>query len=258
MADKYRLLVQSEIEYAHFNASRTGQLIDGIELSTIEDSPCLLDPHRPGIPYFNRAVLSPELESVGETVEQLPDAVQAVEVLIPQQTGINAMTLLNAGFIPGDSLCYLAQEPKESREVKEYVRLLEPDDADHFFDLLGLSGVEFSDEKRNLKRSFYCNDTFRCYASYEDDGKPTGWATMYVSEHAAFFANMYTIPEYRRQGVHASLLATRLNDVIDLGLQFAFTDVVPASSSHRNCERCGFRILTNNVIWVRKNARGVT
>jgi len=251
--DSYRSLVRAEIEYARYNARRTGQVTDGIELFVTEGTSCLLDPNRPDIPYFNRAVLSPDLTSVEESVKQLPEAIRAVEVLIPQQTAHTAEVLLNAGFIPGDSLCYLVQEPKETRPVKDRVNRLNADEADHFFDLLGLSGVEFSEEKRELKRAFYGNDTFRCYASCSDEGEPTGWATMYVSEGTAFFANMFTLPQFRRQGIHASLLTARLNDVVDLGLLCAFTDVVPASASHRNCERGGFRILTNNVIWVRKD-----
>jgi len=72
---------------------------------------------------------------------------------------------------------------------------------------------------------------------------------MHVEDKVAFFGNSFTLPQFRRSGTHSALLAARLNDAADLGLEVAYTDVEFRSQSHYNCERAGFRTLTVNTVW---------
>ena len=168
-----------------------------------------------------------------------------------QQTEENSACLLNAGFVPAQSLCYLVAVPETTPSTEYTVLELRPDQRDYFFDLLELSGASFPAEKRNASRHFYCTEAFRCLVALDAADRPAGWATMYVGGGAAFLANAYTLPERRRQGFHSALLAARLNLASQLQLTHAFTDVEPASQSHRHCERCGFRLLSVNAIWKR-------
>lgn len=137
--------------------------------------------------------------------------------------------------------------------MKHRVERLWPEQADEFFDLLDLSGADFSETKRRMKRPFYCTEQFRCHVAYAENGEPTGWATSYRCEdgESLFFANAYTLPEFRCQGFHSALLQARLNEVISLGAKRAFTDVEPGSPSQRNAERLGFRIVADSAIWHR-------
>ena len=133
------------------------------------------------------------------------------------------------------------------------VERLTPDRGDEFLDLIERSGAKFSEGVRERKRDYYCTDTFRCYVCFTEEGEPAAMATMYVSEEngSGFFANACTFPEFRCRGFHSALLAARLNEVVELGLRCAFTDVEPGTQSHQNCERHGFRLLTTNAIWTR-------
>lgn len=131
------------------------------------------------------------------------------------------------------------------------VERLGENEVDRFIDLLQQQGVDFPPEKRARKRPLYCTDRFRCYVAHDDTGTACGWTTMHVEGGAAFFGNSFTLPQFRRRGMHGAVLAARLNDAADLGLAAAYTDVEFGSQSHHNCERAGMHILTINTVWSR-------
>ena len=135
---------------------------------------------------------------------------------------------------------------------------LRPDQREYFFDLLELSGAAFPSEKRSASRHFYCTEAFRCLVAFDADDQAAGWATMYVDDGTAFLANAFTLPEHRGKGTHSTLLSARLNLASQLQLTYAFTDVEPASQSHRNCERSGFGLLSVNSIWKRTHNSRMT
>ena len=207
------------------------------------------DPLRPSSPYYNRAVFTAGFDSKNARFPAFPGGIQTVELLIPQQTEDIFAELLKLGFVPRTSLCYMATTPSR-RETNHRVEKLNEGQSDYFFDLLELSGAIFSPQKRQRTRCYYCTPQFNCFVAYDSD-VPAGWATMYVNKGSAFFANAYTIPEYRDRGVHASLLAARLSVANELGLAKVYTDVEPTTTSHRNCQKAGFDLLTVNSIWKR-------
>jgi GNAT superfamily N-acetyltransferase len=131
------------------------------------------------------------------------------------------------------------------------VQHLAPSDVDLFFDLLQEEGVAFPAEKRAAKRGYYCTAQFRAFIVRDERHRVCGWTMMFVDGTTAFFGNSFTLPAYRRTGVHAALLVARLNEAAQLGLAAVFTDVEFGSHSHDNCERAGLRTLTVNTIWIR-------
>lgn len=252
MIDELNQLMTTELTYASFNAQRTASsLTIGPVLHTSPAGiPYLVDASRPDSEYYNRAVIPANFESLDEELATLPITVQAVELLIPQQTEAVFSALRRFKFIPLASLCYLTTAPTSTKPEHNVVQL-RPDQTDDFFDLVELSGASFSPEKRNATRKFYCNDTFRCFVAYDQHDKPAAWATMYVSKDTAFLANAFTLPAFRGTGYHAALLSERVRIASTLGLDDLYTDVQPATQSHRNCQRSGFRLLTVNSIWKR-------
>lgn len=246
-------LLEAEIHYAHFNARRTSVNAsdDAISKSSINGVSQVRDSSRPQNEYYNRAVVHPVVTSVAVVLRHIPASVEAIELLFPQQTEENFACLPDNGFTPATSLCYLAATPNEMRSPECTVVQFQPYPRDVFFDLLEQSGASFPQEKRNATQQFYCTEEFRCLVAFNADDQPAGWATMYIEGGTAFFANAFTLPEQRGTGVHAALLNTRLTLANHLGLTHAFTDVEPASQSHRNCERSGFRLLSVNSIWKR-------
>lgn len=242
-----------ELATALFNAQRTSSAGGGrIERAMTETFDFLIDATRPADTYYNRAVVRAGAMLTRATLAALPPTVVALE-LTPAQAGADVVAaLLEMAFRPAYQPCYLGAVPSEVRApVAADVERLGADQIDRFFDLLQLQGVAFPPEKRARKRPFYCTERFQCYVARTHAGTDCAWTTMYVEGSAAFFGNSFTLPRFRRLGMHGALLAVWLNDAAALGLAAAYTDVESGSQSHYNCERAGLRTLTINTVWSR-------
>lgn len=122
------------------------------------------------------------------------------------------------------------------------------DNADEFLALLKTSGLECSDEIWEKKRSLYCTDTFRCYVA-KINGKPCAWATSFIANEYAILANAYTQERYRAKGGQTALLRARIEDAISLGIKVVLTDVMPSSTSSKNCKSVGFSSVGVRSVW---------
>ena len=58
-----------------------------------------------------------------------------------------------------------------------------------------------------------------------------------------------TDPAFRRRGLHSALLVRRLRDARAEGVYFVCGDAEFLSTSHRNMERAGMRLLFLRAIW---------
>jgi len=255
-----RCLAHAEMNVALFNAHRTsgatGESAIGegkIERAATRSFEFLLDSTRPTSPYYNRAVARTQGAFAREALLELPGAIVGVELTPAQLSPASAAHLIERGLRPTYQLCYLGAVPARTSErtVQPAVQRLDPSQVDLFFDLLQSEGVEFPPEKRARKRGYYCTDRFHCYVARETTGIAAGWTTMHVEDNVAFFGNSFTLPRFRKSGMHSALLAARLNDAAQLGMAVCYTDVEHGSQSHYNCERAGFRTLTINTIWSR-------
>lgn len=244
----------AEMAYAHFNALRTAapERQPDIRRNTAEAFEYLVDPGRPTSAYYNRAISRSAGSLSDASLRGLPAEIAGLELTPAQLTPEIAALLLELRFAPAYQLCYLGVIPNGGLSVGRQVLRLDSSEVDFFFDLLQLEGVEFPPDKRARKRRYYCTEQFQTFVVKAADGAVCGWATMFVDGSVAFFGNSFTLPQYRKSGAHAALLAARLNAAADLGLGAAYTDVAHGSQSHTNCERAGFRILTINTIWARR------
>ncbi len=66
---------------------------------------------------------------------------------------------------------------------------------------------------------------------------------MAVREALASFFGDGTVPEFRRCGLHASLIRARLNAALAQGCDLATASTLPGSVSQRNYERLGFQVV---------------
>lgn len=246
LLQSYRALALAELDYAAFNARRT--LPAGAEqpVAFVSESfgRGLVDHNRPDNPYYNRFVPAADTDPANCPLENVPPRCIALELPPPLQTPALFQRLLQLGWSLDSSLCYLHAQPTDPHEVHHMIKRLEPEEALRFFDLIHLP-----EDKR--KPLFYCRPPFHCYVAFGDNGEPLAWATLYVGVDCAFLGNAETLPAYRNRGIHSALLVRRLNDAHSLGLKTVYTDVVPGSQSHANCEAAGFRQLCSNLIWVR-------
>ncbi|QUX96034.1 N-acetyltransferase [Marinomonas sp. CT5] len=122
------------------------------------------------------------------------------------------------------------------------------DNVDTFLTLLKTSGLECSEEIWKKKRSLYCTDTFRCYV-VKINGEPCAWATSFIENEYAILANAYTQESYRSKGCQTALLRARIEEAFSLGAKVVLTDVMPKSTSSKNCKSVGFSRIGMRSVW---------
>jgi ribosomal protein S18 acetylase RimI-like enzyme len=81
------------------------------------------------------------------------------------------------------------------------------------------------------------------------EGRPAAVATLFTRDGAGYFADAATDPAYRGRGLHAALLRRRLRDASASGVDFVCSGADFLSTSHRNMERAGMRLLFLRSIW---------
>lgn len=141
---------------------------------------------------------------------------------------------------------FIPQKPKIT------VERLQNSQADTFLDLLKTSGMNPTDDIWKIKKHLYCTDKFRCFVA-KIDGQPRAIATTFVDGQYGLLANAYTQPKFQKQGCQTALLQARLNDAKHLGLTELIVDVVPHTTSQRNCLKIGFTPLNTRYIWHKKS-----
>lgn len=251
--DRLDRLARAELAFAAFNAHRTSAAPDaGIELGETGPWMHVSDSSRPKHPYYNRALAARVGSLLPEALDALPAAAVAIELRPAELTGDLADALLERGFRPRGTLCYLgAPVARHPGPRCHAVERLTPAQVDLFFDALESAGTPFPPERRAAKRAFYCTEHFQAFVARSPQGEIAGWATMFVHAGSAFLGNAYVSPPGRGRGVHTALLAARLDAAADAGLGEVFTDVEHGSKSHGNCERVGLRTLAVNTLWQR-------
>jgi ribosomal protein S18 acetylase RimI-like enzyme len=81
------------------------------------------------------------------------------------------------------------------------------------------------------------------------EGRPAAAATLFVHDGVGYFADCATDPASRGRGLHAALLRRRLRDASAAGVDFVCSGADFLSTSHRNMERAGMRLLFLRSIW---------
>ncbi len=73
-------------------------------------------------------------------------------------------------------------------------------------------------------------------------GEPAGGASMSIQEKVATLHGDSTLIAHRNRGIQRALIQHRLMLAESNGADLAMACVIPGSASHRNYERCGFRL----------------
>jgi GNAT superfamily N-acetyltransferase len=81
------------------------------------------------------------------------------------------------------------------------------------------------------------------------DGKPAGSAILFMHEGVAYFADCAVDPAFRRRGVHAARLRRRWREAREARADCVCSGAAFLSTSHRNMERAGMRLLFLRAIW---------
>lgn len=81
------------------------------------------------------------------------------------------------------------------------------------------------------------------------DGRPAAAAILFVHADVGYFADAATGPGFRKLGIHSALLRRRLQDASEAGVDFVCGEADYLSTSHRNMERAGMRLLLLRAVW---------
>jgi GNAT superfamily N-acetyltransferase len=90
-----------------------------------------------------------------------------------------------------------------------------------------------------------------CFLAFVD-GEAVGGATVSTWQGVATLAGAGVLPGFRRRGVHAALIAARMDAGFGAGCDVAASSSWPGTSSQRNLERLGFRVAYPKVVLVRE------
>jgi len=102
--------------------------------------------------------------------------------------------------------------------------------------------------KRNVSAAWLDRPGWSLFFAYVD-GKPAAEGILYVRDGVGYLADASCDPNYRGRGLHAALLARRIAEARDAGAAFVCSGAAYLSTSHRNMERAGMRVLFNSATW---------
>lgn len=83
------------------------------------------------------------------------------------------------------------------------------------------------------------------------DGKPAAAAKLFLHDGVGYFADASTRPEFRGRGLQSALLRHRAMEAAQAGAELTYSQAAFGSTSHRNMERIGLRVLHTRAIWTR-------
>jgi GNAT superfamily N-acetyltransferase len=81
------------------------------------------------------------------------------------------------------------------------------------------------------------------------EGRPAAAAILFLNDKVGYCADATTDPAYRGRGLQAALLARRIADARDAGVDFVCSGAEFLSQSHRNMERVGLHVLFVRALW---------
>ncbi len=106
----------------------------------------------------------------------------------------------------------------------------------------------FADQFKQNVRPWRRQPGWSLYLARVED-RPAAAATLIIRDRVGYFADSTTTPSFRGRGLHAALLRRRLRDASRAGVEFVCSDANFLSTSHRNMERAGMRLLFLRSIW---------
>jgi ribosomal protein S18 acetylase RimI-like enzyme len=80
-------------------------------------------------------------------------------------------------------------------------------------------------------------------------GTPAGAALLTLDDDLGYLASASTLPEFRRRGVQAALIAARIADAGAAGCDAVSSQAEFGSASQRNLERSGLRVAYTKAVW---------
>jgi GNAT superfamily N-acetyltransferase len=165
-----------------------------------------------------------------------------------------ADALARAGFRQTSFHASLVGEVAETRPTNIVIRSVETSEMmERFLDVY-LAGWGFplaihEGAKANM-RGWLGLPGWHLYLA-EIDTQAAGIAISFLHENVAYFADTCVHPNFRGRRLQSALLARYKKDAARLGADLLCSQATFASTSHRNLERAGLRVLHTHTDWTR-------
>ncbi len=228
----------------------------GIEVRAIGDNAVALMARYFPNPNFNRVV-----GLKGEHARKIEplvrwyrdnDVAPRFEILPRETDGELGRELARLGLYPSEFHTALVRDVGSPPEAGN-VPLEQVSDAatmDVFLDAY-IAGWKIPDGagfKRNVSAGWLDRPGWSFYFA-RVDGKPAAEGILYVRDGTGYLADASCDPACRGRGLQTALLARRIADAAKAGANLVCSGAAYLSTSHRNMERAGMRILFNRAIW---------
>ena len=251
-----RVDLQYAIERMGVIAARPGNPF-GIEVKRFGEATALLARHLPS-PRFNRVVgLEPE------TAAEIPEILQwyAANAVKPRfevrpttfdpalGRALACSLYFQSSFhasLHADAAMGVTPPPDVRIE-----QVTMPEEMENFLDIY-LAGWNLPDAirepaKANM-RGWIDQPAWRLYRAYAGEA-PSAVAILYMHDRVGYFADAAVHPSFRGRHLQSALLAHRWSVAHSLGAELVYSQAEYASTSHRNMERAGMRLLHTHADW---------
>lgn len=137
------------------------------------------------------------------------------------------------------------------------IRVSGLDDKELYLDLFQQAFGDRSERDPKYRAFQWAEDTLPGGARYiaEVDGQPVGMASFPMEDGVGFLGIAGVLPDYRGRGIQTALIQRRLADAPALGCDLVLAGGSPGSTTFRNFERAGLRLIPAGVSWSEKAAQ---
>lgn len=136
------------------------------------------------------------------------------------------------------------------------VRQARPDEITRYSEVVAEAFSEYvpiSETLRRVVESFFRRPSGRCFLALAD-GEVAAGGCVSEDQQLAEFYGAATLARFRRRGAQSQLIAARLRWAVEQGCDLATTTTQPGSTSQRNYERAGFRVVYTRTKVVRNKS----
>jgi ribosomal protein S18 acetylase RimI-like enzyme len=151
-----------------------------------------------------------------------------------------------------DTVLY-ALPPAHADPDPQVVPVDSPAAMEEFLDALlggwGVAREHHAGTKANMRGWLDVPD-FRLYLA-RVEGRPAAAAKLFIHDGVGFFADAATHPDFRGRGLQTALLRHRAAVAAQAGVELIYSQASFGSTSHRNMERIGLRVVHTRAIWTR-------
>ena len=139
----------------------------------------------------------------------------------------------------------------ESAPPEVTIRPSGPEEKELYLDLFQQAFAGRSESDSEYRAIQWAEDSLPGGARYiaEVGGKPVGMASFPIVDGVGYFGTGGVLPEFRRRGLQTALIRRRLADAPRLGCDLALGGGSPGTTTYRNFERAGLRLIPAGMHW---------